>query len=703
MSRKRAKQNSGRKKRDLTQLSQVEIQELTLGRRYVFYESLKSESSPIYQKLYRQALNRIINVKSNFGITSTGSAGTGLSEALVFLKNSAEFERQKELQFFQNFNTAHPEIRKSFNINPEDILNDYHSFIININRALRGTEEFNKTLNAELKRIHSNNDAFQKYQNKLNLTSQKMKDQNFNKKQYEEDLKKDLNKQKGINNSLFAMKANGKAAFESIFIDHGKMTILTNIIVKQYGAKLFNRNLQLDPGQKDALLAALTIKANEMLSNSINIALPKDKFEQTAEEIISSSAFEQFTELLLESPELGSVLQSMQKQYGMSSKDFNQINDLDKKISRIQTALKSNWDLLQKTGKTKLNYDEWIKSIGMQPEEIKKMIAAASTVSTQCYYVGEDLSMLELVANHIRAILGGTANPTDDIEAGALITTFNFNAQTLSNLEDKLWKSQKEHFGKVTATSTYESYMKNTLELIAARQEQEMLIQKFINENNENNEALNDLITHFNIHSTVKGYESAGSGIFQQEGGFGGAAFGSTLDSELDIINSMIEAGGLTPLDTEQLFIAMINCGKLMIGKALKPTIENYFSALMGMFMFNDATLFAADVNKWVQNSQLITGSVQDLHLYQLNGLVVPSSYILQETYNIMSQLQTSSFGPNYKGMQVKLTTYNKEPIRNDWEATSAAAIATTKLERMHFLAGFLDLLESLGNRLSSL
>jgi len=39
------------------------------------------------------------------------------------------------------------------------------------------------------------------------------------------------------------MKANGKAAFESIFIDHGKMTILTNIIIKQYGAKLFNKNL----------------------------------------------------------------------------------------------------------------------------------------------------------------------------------------------------------------------------------------------------------------------------------------------------------------------------------------------------------------------------------------------------------------------------------------------------------------------------
>jgi hypothetical protein len=33
-----------------------------------------------------------------------------------------------------------------------------------------------------------------------------------------------------------------------------------------------------------------------------------------------------------------------------------------------------------------------------------------------------------------------------------------------------------------------------------------------------------------------------------------------------------------------------------MIGSELKPTIENYFSAFMGMFMFNDASIFAHDV-----------------------------------------------------------------------------------------------------------
>jgi len=104
---------------------------------------------------------------------------------------------------------------------------------------------------------------------------------------------------------------------------------------------------------------------------------------------------------------------------------------------------------------------------------------------------------------------------------------------------------------------------------------------------------LDDILAHINIHSTVKGYESAGSYTFEKEGGFGGAAFGSTLDSELKIIDSMAQAGGLDKLDIDKLFVAMINCGKLMIGADLKHTIENYFSAFMGMLMFNDANLFA--------------------------------------------------------------------------------------------------------------
>jgi len=51
----------------------------------------------------------------------------------------------------------------------------------------------------------------------------------------------------------------------------------------------------------------------------------------------------------------------------------------------------------------------------MTEDKIKKMIEASELISAQCYYVGEDLSMMDLVSNHIRAVLGGNKNPTDDI------------------------------------------------------------------------------------------------------------------------------------------------------------------------------------------------------------------------------------------------------------------------------------------------
>jgi len=112
----------------------------------------------------------------------------------------------------------------------------------------------------------------------------------------------------------------------------------------------------------------------------------------------------------------------------------------------------------------------------------------------------------------------------------------------------------------------------------------------------------------------------------------------------------MVQAGGIDmQFDVENMFIAMINCGKLMIGSTLKPTLVNYLSAFMGMLMFNDASLFAEDVKNWLNNEKMLVGSVQDLHLYQLNGIVVPSSYILQKTYDAMSKLER--FDNNYKGV----------------------------------------------------
>jgi hypothetical protein len=71
----------------------------------------------------------------------------------------------------------------------------------------------------------------------------------------------------------------------------------------------------------------------------------------------------------------------------------------------------------------------------MTKDDIRKMIASVNTIRVQTYYVGEDLSMLDLIINGISAALGGGRNPTDDIEAGKLITTIEYDPSRLSTLD----------------------------------------------------------------------------------------------------------------------------------------------------------------------------------------------------------------------------------------------------------------------------
>ena len=686
-------------------MAKLDIQLLAPNARYVFYNSLKFENSPFYKKLYEKAcadIKRYGTLFSSSG-TSITNFGTGYQEAIAFLKKSAEFERQKELQFFQNFETAYPEIKETFKIKVQDILNDYPTFILNINRAIKGTEQFQKELKSEINRIEENRAAADRvYQGKLDSKNM----EKSMREKYIDDLEKDKNKITGINNARFFMTASGRGAFQALFDERYKnMRILQNLIIQEYGARIFDKNLNLNEKELNALIAALTMKANELLVSDLNFSSVSN-IKQLATSVVKNSEMKNFTETLINSPVLTNVLQSLISQYNMSNGDINEINNINKKVEKYKNALHNTYKQLNKEEKKQMSFEQWLESIGMNETKIKRMIAAANTISVQSYYVGEDLSMLDLVRNHVYAVLGGTKNPTDDIEAGALITTFDLDQKKLNQLENELWKIQERQFGKVTATSTYDSYVRNTVELLKAREEQQTLLQEFFNKNVRSGKAINDLLSHITIHSTVKGYESAGSFTFEKEGGFGGAAFGSTLDSELQIINDMIIEGGLSPLDIDNLFIAMINCGKLMIGHELKPTIENYFSAFMGMFMFNDASLFAQDVNNWIEGT-IVNNAVQDLHLYQLNGVVVPSSYILQETYEIMAKLKT--IDQTHGGIRAKFSTYNGPPIKSedgalsDWQATSAHAIANTKLERMHFLSGFLGLLQDLQRRLDDL
>ena len=673
----------------------------TFGKRYVFFDTLRTDPSSEYHDVYTYASDLITNLKKTLSPPQEESGTNRLTEALNFLKNSAEYERTKELRFFRNFESRFPEIKELFQIDVQDIKSDYTQFIININRALKGTKEFKAILSSEQKRIIDMNNTNKDYYNKMKKVS------GPEYKQYQKDLAAERRK----NNERFFLTSEGTSMFNSIFSEKNKgLHEISMLIIEKFKEKIFKwekNGLTLDARQLVTLQALINIKANEIFLSQFRSKNPTITLIEASNSIVNNPEMTKFIDDLLNSPNLDTALTSMANQYGLSKKNQEKLEKNTQLINKLKKRLKNQYDELVKEGKINaktLNYNQWLESIGITDQKLNAMYNSIQPISSQSYYVSEDINLTNFIINHISAVLGGGLNPTDDIEAGTLITNLILDQSKLNQLESQLWKSQETHFKKVKATSTLQSFIDNTSELLAAREEQQNLLKEFLKENKNGELAAEELLKHINIHSTVKAYESAGSYAFEKYGGFGGAAFGATLSDELGILSSVGNAAGLpfTEQDKEDFFLAMINAGNHMIGKELKHCVENYFSTFIGLLMFNDAQIAAMDIKNWM-NDNKINNLVEDLHVYELNGVIIPSSYLLEETYKALAPIANDIQQKSNRGIHVTLNTYNGGPINHDWELTAATAISVTKLERMHFLAGFKDLIDELNKKMQNI
>ena len=74
------------------------------------------------------------------------------------------------------------------------------------------------------------------------------------------------------------------------------------------------------------------------------------------------------------------------------------------------------------------------------------MYKSVLTVSAQAYYTGEDLNLIELIANKLGVSLGGGKNPTDDIAGGKLIVSYGMKIdeqeleKNLNSIERSMYK-----------------------------------------------------------------------------------------------------------------------------------------------------------------------------------------------------------------------------------------------------------------------
>lgn len=147
----------------------------------------------------------------------------------------------------------------------------------------------------------------------------------------------------------------------------------------------------------------------------------------------------------------------------------------------------------------------------------------------------------------------------------------------------------------------------------------------------------NDLLNSFYRSDTMKDYVE-----YQNNVGFLGGSIGTSLMEQLKTIAAVMRDAGLT-LETDSLALLadiIINTGShTIIHKRYHRVIETYLGAVAGFMLFDEGGAEASILTDRIKKRYKATTEPRILHLYRLNGIYFPSSYVLNETLKGIQQL----------------------------------------------------------------
>ena len=223
-------------------------------------------------------------------------------------------------------------------------------------------------------------------------------------------------------------------------------------------------------------------------------------------------------------------------------------------------------------------------------------------------------------------------------------------------------------------------------------------------------ESLGDILGYlpscFVIEDSTKNYLSLYS---RQEDGelsnaVHGGSLGAHLDDQLNKINALTQAGQISMVDKEWLTAAIINAGPNMIASGQKATIENYLAMFAAILLFDGQINIAEEAAKYMVENKLSGSSTHQIHLFSVNDGYYPLSYVLNLTYNSLTEnLTRIEAEAQSEGVQVEIYGFVSEPSANSyngldsWESLSQAAQKSTKI-KMKFLVRFQNIVANLLN-----
>ena len=198
----------------------------------------------------------------------------------------------------------------------------------------------------------------------------------------------------------------------------------------------------------------------------------------------------------------------------------------------------------------------------------------------------------------------------------------------------------------------------------------------------------------FILHTSVKDYMTTGRG--DSFSGFQGGTY-----QGLDIMDSIatLSEVGFSSADIEWLKVCLLNTAEAAVGAGNKESLETYLSIFASMLLFDDGALIAQQAS-----NNLALSNLDVLHLFMLNGIYVPASYIMKTIAIKLSNAAEdatkaikTTISPGSVNFSAELAELTKQEVWNyhRWEAIRETQIAAMKV-RIDFLASFKDLINNL-------
>ena len=213
------------------------------------------------------------------------------------------------------------------------------------------------------------------------------------------------------------------------------------------------------------------------------------------------------------------------------------------------------------------------------------------------------------IANEISnsMVVGGSGGKIDvsSFLLGEFDINIDFKTKPIQNILNSINQNTQADFG-----AAGDNFLKAYREL-----------NEYIEEQRRSGQDIKD---SFILHTSAKDYYSTATDEFK---GFKGGTY-----QGLQIFDSLeaLAGAGFGEADIQWLKACAVNTSKSAVGASIKSSLEEYISIFATMLLFDDGVTIAKET---VAKAQSSFQPVSVLHLFNLNGFYVPSSYLLRELH----------------------------------------------------------------------